>query len=176
MIYESNLSQVIDKLKNGLLSPETQDKIARTISLNLFASNQRRVNNEGLDVNMKNIGSYSTRPIYVNPKNSPVKFTPKTKVKKNPVTRYFGGGYREFRGFIGRPNEKVTVDLSHKLRNEWRIFFMRTGNYTIGFQSEYGKEVSRGNEAHFKTTIWGITSQDRKMIAETVKSFVSATS
>lgn len=174
MIYESNISEVVEKLKKGFLNPETQDKLARIVALTLYSSNMRRIHNEGMDVDEKPIGIYSIRPIYVNPKVSPVKFIPKTKVKINPVTRYFPGGYKQFRGYIGRKTDKVNVDLSHKLKEDWRIFYMGPGHYTIGFQSEYGKNVSHGNENHFKTRIWGVTVQDRKMIVETVKNFIHA--
>jgi len=190
MIYESNITQVVENLKLKILNKEAQDKLALEIALMLYSSNIRRIMNEGLDLGMSRIGVYSTKPFYLNPKNSPVDFKGQGKTefaayrgtsigfgakkyqyrKGAHITRYFPKGYWEFRGYIGRINDKVVFDLSHKLKNDWKIFQIPNG-YQLGFQSLYGKDVSRGNERQFKTTVWGITRDDRKNIEKIIKEF-----
>lgn len=178
MIYESNIDQVLANLKAKLTSVDMMDELCGEVALSLYASNQKRIITDGLNVEEVPIGRYSTKPIYINPKVSPVRFAPagkKTnrKNKANPKTRYFAGGYKEFRGFIGRPNDKVNVDLSHKLKTDYKIYHVGPGHYQIGFNSEYGRDVSAANEKRFNCKIWGISVSDRGLIERIVKGFIN---
>lgn len=200
MKYESNANTVIFQLKQKLLSSESQDKLAKTIAQAIYASNLRRIHNEGLNTRKKRIGKYSSEPTYINPKNSPVKFTAvgkggkETKTKSSKLvfnikskkavtqttksaqqfksgkahkTRYFDGGYKEFRWKIGREYHYVNLDLSGSLRANYQL--LKDGNsYIIGFMSSKKAEIATGLEKHFHGKIWGMTKEDWQL-AETIK-------
>ena len=58
------------------------EKITKEVATGVRASNLRRIHNDGKAANGSNIGSYSTKPMYVSLKASPRKFTPKGKTGK----------------------------------------------------------------------------------------------
>ena len=147
------------------------DRWASEVCQSLYASNIRRVHNSGQSVNGSSIGRYSTKPIYVNPKNSPVKFTPKTRVKKNPKTRYFPGGYKQFRGSIGSTEAPVNLQLSGRLKEDFG--FVHEGeNWALGFFSSYGEKLHHGLEEKYNKQIWGVTSEDEAIIDEITERYL----
>lgn len=157
--------KVITNIENVGLDKVFFDRWAREVVQALYASNVRRVHNSGQAVDGSSIGHYSIKPIYVNPKNSPVQFTPKTTVKKNPKTKYFPGGYKEFRGSIGRTETPVNLQLSGRLKEDFG-FVQEGENWALGFNSSYGEKLHHGLEDHFGKTIWGVTLEDERIIEE----------
>lgn len=74
------------------------------------------------------IGNYSTEPIYVNPDSptNPVKFGTvgkfgKTKFDngKSHKTKYFGGGYKQYRATVGRQNAFMDLGLTFDLKFDY---------------------------------------------------------
>lgn len=63
-----------------------------------------RIFNDGLAANGRQIGTYSTKAGWF-------KRAGQTKAK------YYPGGYREFKKAIGKPSDKVTLELEASLRN-----------------------------------------------------------
>jgi hypothetical protein len=86
----------------------------------VHALRMERIFTRGEKADGSKIGQYSTKPIYINPKISPKKFTGKGKNdkrnNKTHKTRYFAEGYKGFRQFINRPSEKIDLGLSYDLR------------------------------------------------------------
>ena len=186
------------------------DRWASEVCQSLYASNIRRVHNSGQAVNGSSIGHYSTKPIYVNPKNSPVKFTPKgkgiTKTRNKKVfhyysetseegyttkekqsyqsntgrtfkngkprhSRYFPGGYKQFRGSIGSTEAPVNLQLSGRLKEDFG--FVHEGeNWALGFFSSYGEKLHHGLEEKYNKQIWGVTSEDEAIIDEITERYL----
>ncbi len=167
MTYKSNVQSVIVGLKNKVILGNP-DEMYREISLGIMASNNRRIHNEGRNINESQIGDYSTKKMYVNPINSPVKFSP----NPNRKTRKFDTGYKGYRGFIGRDTTKVNLQLSGALKADFKILKIQNG-YALGFESARGKDISEGMESKYHSPIWGITKTDETMILEIVKRYVS---
>lgn len=121
-----------------------------------MAMQAQRIFMEGKDSADSSIGKYSTKPIYINPKNSPKKFATggkgkeKTRIRKTYIavgessgyvertkekyisiskskfkngnprkSRYFPGGYKEFRDKIGRETRFVNLSLTGDLQSDF---------------------------------------------------------
>jgi len=167
MQYKSNVETVLTKLKS-LLSPKAVDDMSLEIAQNLYASNARRVHNEGRAVSGSPIGKYSTKAAYfkaaatrsIQPKGKTGKTTFKN--GKPHKTRYFSNGYRGYKSALGFDAGRVNMQLTGRLKADWVLLRSRNG-YVIGFASEYGKNISEGNEARFRKPIWGVTAEDKKV-------------
>lgn len=175
--YKSNMDAVLGRLKT-MLSENKLDSLYRECALGVFASNERRVHNEGKAVNGSAIGKYSRKAIYVNPARSPRAFSPVGKTGRTTFkstgkphkTKYFASGYAGFKsniGFGSRPNLQATG----RLRADWTILRTSKG-YQIGWASSYGAKISEGNEIHFGKKIWGISEEDKRNINSIVKRYV----
>lgn len=110
----------VRKLDRIITALQTDNKPFKQAVQDIHVMRMRRIFQQGEKADGSPIGSYSTRPFYMNPKNSPKKFSGKGKndkrSNKTHATRYFAGGYKEFRGFIGRPNTHVDLGLTYDLR------------------------------------------------------------
>lgn len=175
MTYESNIDQVvvnISKMIDGFL--ENND-IVKEIATTIKASNLRRIHTDGKAVDESSIGKYDTKEIYVNPKNSPKKFTGlgkggKTKFKsgRSHKTRYFKDGYKGFRAKIGRETSKVNLSLFGRLSKEF-VQQQRGKDWVLGFSSEEANNKRLGNEKRFGKEIWGVSKADNLVIEEILK-------
>lgn len=151
------------------------------------------VNGEAADD--RKIGSYnSTNPIYVNPKNSPRKFTPEGKPKETGkkgarsktriietdsgterlkfkhTTRYFES-YKAFRGYIGRKTDVVNLNLFGILQNDFITGLRKVDNSTYEAVLKQGINVKKaqGQEKHFGKKIFSLSKHEREQLYETVR-------
>lgn len=179
MEYKSNASEVILRLKQNLLSNESQQALLQTIAQAVYASNQKRVFTHGLNIYNSPIGKYSNKAIYVGNKNSPKKVKPigktgKTVFKngKKHKTQYFADGYRGYRASQDRDVSRVNLYLTGTLFSNFQN--VKTANgYAIGFLSKKKGDIAEGLEEHFdKGRIFGVTNDDRKVINEIVKNWI----
>lgn len=142
---------------------------AREVLLALRASNVNRVHNQGKAVDETEIGKYSVKPMYINPNNSPNKFSGKGKYGESKFkngnehkTRYFEDGYKGFRNINGRDTSKVNLQLTGSLKEAFQIF--EQGNeISLGFE-DAKSEIRKGLEKKYGKQIWGITNQDNETI------------
>lgn len=135
----------------ALASPE----VIRDAGLGLLALQKKRIFEEGKNSKGGQIGKYSTKPLYFDPKDSPVKFTPKGKTGKTQfadgkphVTRYFPDGYKGVRGAAGRRTDRVNFDFTGKLRFSHTIGFQGQ-KVSLGFDSRREGEKAAGLERKF---------------------------
>jgi len=78
----------------------------------------------GLTAKGRAIGQYSTKPIRISQKNSPKSLGGKTK--------YFAGGYKDFKQFIGR-GSRVNLRVFRNLERDFRTSLTwRSGEWTEG--------------------------------------------
>lgn len=100
-----------------------------------YGSMRKRVFEEG-DLGGKKY-SYSTKPIYVSEKNSPraLKKIGKTG-KETKTSRYYKGGYKEFRADVGLQNRFIDLDLFGDFRRD-------SAKLSKEDKSTYAAKVSR---------------------------------
>ncbi len=176
MIYESNMTKVLERLKGKLKTASEMSALQRTIATNLKASNLRRIHNDGRAVDGSPIGQYnSNKPLYVNPNRSPRKFKPVgrngrtvfasgKKAGQSHKTRFFAN-YSAFRQAVGRPSNNVNLQLTGTLLKSWQAEKQGT-DWILGFNSKYGKDISEGQETKWNKLIWGVSKADERMIDE----------
>lgn len=127
---------------------------------------------EGEDSNEKKIGAYnSTNPIYVNPKNSPRKFTTgKFKNNEPRKTKKFSS-YREYRAVIGRRVDVVNLNLFGLLQNDFITGLRKVSNsvYEAVLKQAVNAKKADGQEKHFKTKIFSLSKHERAQFFETVR-------
>lgn len=179
MKYESNADKVLGDLKKKL---QASDKLLATIAQSIYASNLRRIHNDGRNVRGASIGVYSRKPMYVNPRNSPMSFQPIGKTGKRVFkdgrphkTAYFEEGYTGFRKKIGRPTNVVNLQLSGSLMANWQMIKTPYG-YALGFLSQKKGDIALGLEKRFNAQIWGVSQHDRNKAREITKKWVNAKS
>jgi len=149
-----------------------------TLGNSIVSETRRRVHNDGRDVRNRKIGDYSTNPMYVNPAISPKSFTPEGKTGKTSFadgtahkTKYFGAGYKGFRGFIGRRTNTVDLQLTGSLFKGYTFQVVNPKKMVIGFISGQAKKAE-GNEKRFNTLIYGYGVREKKVFEQVTKAFL----
>ncbi|HRB53982.1 MAG TPA: hypothetical protein PLD87_09930 [Bacteroidia bacterium] len=168
---------ITEKLKATQLD---MDKLVREVANNFYVENLRRIHNTGKDVNERLIGggNYSTKSTYVSLDQTPKKFTPigktgKSKFKsgKPHKSRFFPDGYKEFRQTIGAETSWVNLQLTGRLKTSFII--QNNGNkYLIGFDNQYGTEISEGMEKKYSQKIWGVSIEGAAQAQAIVKRYI----
>lgn len=127
---------------------------------------------EGKNANELSIGRYnSTDPIYVNPKNSPRKFTPAGKPDSNNkktkrATRWFAS-YRSYRAAIGRETNKVNLNLFGLLQSDFVTGFSGSGLiYTSVLKNPINQKKRLGLEKHFKAKVFSISKEEQALFSK----------
>lgn len=195
LTYKSNAGSVVLSITEKLKATQMDmDKLVREVANNFYVENLRRIHNTGKDVNIRLIGAgkYSTKSTYISVSQSPVTITPagkseevysiKTKKRtdkyatdtfrgKKRTTRYYSDGYKGFRSDIGRTVSHVNLDLSGKLLTDFIIQNVN-GKYLIGFESQYGKDISGGMEEKYNQKIWGVSKDGEQQAKDITIRFI----
>lgn len=169
------MAEGVDDLIAAVNRVISGEKALRTAALDTHSAHADRIFGKGMAANGSAIGSYSTKPTYVGSKGSPKKLTPKgkggggSKFKngKPRKSRYFGGGYREFRQTIGRKADRVDLRLSGQMERDYKLSADGDG-FASGFSNPKNFEKAEGNEDHFKKKIFSL---GREEIEDFVKVF-----
>jgi len=175
----TNIHSVVSALQAKLLTIADKNNVVRIVATTMAAKVAKRIFVNGQSADGGKIGTYSTKPIYVDPKNSPKKFSGKGKndkrASKDHKTRYFEDGYKGFREFIGRESSFVNLSLSRHMANSFtsgidnKLPVATPLGYGIGFlNSEY---TDRANyfETKYGKRIFALTELEKdsvKKVAE----------
>lgn len=180
MNYTSNINRVVNKLEKGLKGI-VDEKLMIEIGSTIQANTLERIHEDGLDSDLRNIGSYdTTTPIYINPDKAPRKTANKakgieglkragkygdTKFKNGkPHKTAYNANYKALRNKIGRRIDKVDLNFSGKLSKEFGLELKGINQVDLGFLTEYGTLISQGLETKYGKKIWDISENDVKDI------------
>lgn len=189
------IEQLIKRTERVLAVLSNEEQLTQVIGIvagkELEANIGRRIFLQGRDVANSAIGSYSTKPIYINPNNRLFELLPKFKKKKprlKPVgkngeslfkngkpkkTAYIAGGYAEFRKIVGRqPGAKlqkvggittngVNLNLTGSMAQNFSLGISGT-RIGMGFNSAVEFAKARGLEKRFGKSIFAASPQERK--------------
>lgn len=179
MEYSSNANEIIVRISDKIKKASDVSILQRNIAAYLYAENWDRIT-EGKAVDETQIGKYSNKPMYLNPRKAPRKFNGaiagkygETKFKNGKLhrTKYFTG-YKSYRINVGRQGEFVDLQLTKRLFKDWRV--VQDGkDWVIGFQSQYGALVSKGNESRFSKLIFGVSKSAYKQIQKIEEDFIN---
>lgn len=177
-----NLLRKISEISPG---GQVHDMAMREAGSSTLGNMIVRIHEEGKASDGSDIGTYSTKPIYINPKNSPVKFGTSGKYKdytdgngnrvlkpatdtfkggrragEKHTTKYFDGGYKEFREDAGRDSSKVNLDLTGGLKQGLQLL-PTSRSYSIGFMNDEQARRAEGLEKKYGKKIWSLTSGEK---------------
>lgn len=161
-------NELINKKFAKIADPNGALYIAAASTLSAIVD---RIFEEGKNAEGSGIGQYSTTATYINPKYSPRKFPAKGKTgkttfknKKKHKTGYFGGGYKEFKGVIGRDSSKVNLKLTGGLQIDFSNSLKRRGNiWVAGTKNAANTAKAEGNEERFGAPIFKATKAEKEL-------------
>ena len=182
-MINSNITKVMSGLSAKLteLSESDAKNIIRTIATSMNGIISERIHEQGLDANGGKIGNYDTKPIYVNPNVATRKFPAEGKTGKTKFistglphkTKYFAGGYNEFKTQVGKNIGSVNLNLSGQMNNQFTVIATKDG-YGLGWADENIFARARFFETKkYNKTIWGVTESEGEIINEIVNNAVN---
>lgn len=123
-----------------------------------------RVFTQGKATDGSDIGSYSTKPIYISKKNSP---RSAGIVKKK--TLFFPGGYKEFKGAIGR-GEDVNLKVFGRLQSDYLTPLKKDTLKGLSFELKeaVNAEKKEGNEKRFGKDIFNLNQVEKDRVVNTI--------
>ena len=160
------INDLINEMERTIVklgSEEVANRVGIAVCNSVESSIKRRVFNDGLSTDGGKIGDYSTKPIYVNKDGYtglPNRFKPVGKTRSGNFkngnerkSKYYSGGYKEFRNDVGRQTSYVDLELTSSMR----LAFVtgRTGKgYAVGFINREQSQKAVGNEKRFGKLIF----------------------
>jgi len=158
------------------------DKLMTAVIVDTIAHYTPRIFTKGLNSRNMAIGTYSTKSTYINPKTqSPKSFGVLGKNGKSTFkngnkhkTRYFTGGYKQFKGQIGR-GTKVNLRLFNELQLDANSASLRktTNGYDYYLKKDINAVKVQGLTKHFGgTPIFNLTKQERAKFVKDYKTEV----
>lgn len=179
----TNIDQVIGKLSTDVLSlrpgGELYDKVIRTVAVSMNAVVRTRIHEKGKAADGSDIGTYSTKPMYVSVDANPGKsfgkptgkhgqavFKTGKRAGKPHRSKYFAGGYNEFKTAIGRNQiGKVNLSLSGQLNSQLSVIGTANG-YGLGWPDDEKYNRAMALERKYGKTIWGLTDEEAAQVPE----------
>lgn len=171
------------------------EALLRTVATTMIADIKTRIHENGIASDGSKIGSYSTKPMYVGKKSNvgkdfgrPIGKTGKSKFKggkkkgEDHTSRYFEGGYNQYKSAIGRNTiGSVNLSLSGQLNNQLTIKPTENG-YGIGWLGDTKKsgkkslpmiDLAKALEKKYGKRIWGLTEEETTKTITTAKNYLT---
>lgn len=177
----SNVNELIagmlTKLNGYQKGGEGYSTVLREVATTMRGEMGRRIHSEGKNANDSKIGDYSTKPIYVsisdNPGRSfgrPIGKTGRSVFKstgKDHKSRYFEGGYSQFKTAIGRNQlGSVNLSLSGQMANQFSVVATADG-YGLGWADTEKLERAKHLENKYGK-VWGLTEGEKELANEII--------
>jgi hypothetical protein len=172
-----------EKIRKKIDLLKSDDKPLRDATTTAHAKMAQRIFEGGKDSGEGNIGSYSTADIWVNPDKTATRnkggFSPlkgkngDTEFKTNPSrkrkTSYFKG-WEGLRSAQGLETAVVNLNFTGDMRSDFSRpienlapFKVANNEYVFRFSRDMNNKKARGNEEHFKKTIFKLSKEERDL-------------
>lgn len=173
------------KIESILPGGAQYEGLQRTVGISLLGDVKTRIHEQGLASDNTKIGSYSTKPMYVSAKANvgrsfgrPIGKTGLSKFKtgarkgQDHASRYFPGGYNEYKTKIGRNRlGSVNLSLSGTLNNQLTLQPTERG-YGIGWASEELYKRAKALDKKYGKPIWKLTDEETNKTISIARNFV----
>lgn len=196
----TNLKAVTEKIVNQYqqltrADGALRDKLLRTVATTIGGEMKDRIHGKGIASDGSQIGKYNdTKPIYINPNNSPKAFKPEGKPKKtgtfksgkkkgqdkiegnkNNKTKYFSS-YKAYREHIGRNTDTINLSLWGFMEQDFGIVAnepIRTSlGYGLGFKNSNNATIAEAHQNRFGK-IYALTDDEKQMLRNTTEHFIA---
>lgn len=162
------------------------EALLRTVATTLIAEIKTRIHEKGIASDGSKIGNYSRKPMYVSKSanvgrsfGAPVGKTGRSKFKsgiregQEHKSRYFEGGYDEYKKVIGR-NElgSVNLSLSGQLNSQLTIQPTEKG-YGMGWADAEKFKRAQFLEKKYGKKIWALTETEQKQTIEVARNYLT---
>lgn len=128
------------------------DRIMVAALSTVLAGQKKRIFQEGKDASSSKIGTYSTKPISIARKNQ----------SRNTGKTYFKGGYREYKGLIGKGNNTVNLRNTDQMMMDYGVHILGRKEYGLGFNNPFNFDKSEWNEERYDKEIFAESDADAK--------------
>ena len=176
--YKSNIDEVVNKL-NKQISKKEMDvaKFMKRVAVNLHSTIIKRVHQDGKGANLSRIGQYSSKSMLTGrtgfktdamansffsaKKEWRTIKTSGGKLRRLAVVR---GGYKQFRSLNGLLNDKVNLEFTGDLRNDFTFKQPAKNKVTLGFIKRREFKKALALELKYGKTIWGVGALEKNVI------------
>lgn len=151
-----------EQIKRRLDAANVQ-KAMRIAAVDVLADAGERIFEKGLDSSDSQIGNYSTKPIYINKKD-----TPKKAGIEKEKTYFFPGGYKQFKQEI-KGTSTVNLQVFGRLRNDYKTSREVVSGYDMRYElkDEENAEKKEYVEDHFGKDIFSLTKKEIETVTNT---------
>lgn len=185
---KTNIGDIIKKLQADInkLSPggEYYEGMLRETCNSIKPVVQTRIHKQGKASDGSAIGEYSTKPLYVSISHPGKSFgdpTGKTgksvfssgeKKGQQHTSKYFDGGYEEFKTEIGRNKiGSVNLSLSGQLNNQLAVTATASG-FGLGWPNDEMLNRANALEAKYGKRIWALSPEEKNMCNEIAGAYI----
>jgi hypothetical protein len=168
------LKEKVDALQPGGL---LHDSIMSQAASSVLPAMSSRIHEQGLSADGDSIGQYSSKSLYVSvgeypgiAVGTPAGKTGKTKFKKGKkkgqphTSRYFEGGYAEFKTDTGlSEGGKVNLVLTGQLRDEFGVVATANG-FGLGWSDPEKADRAQALETKYGKKIWALTADEKSNV------------
>lgn len=129
------------------------DRIMVATLNSVLAEQKDRIFNDGKAADNSKIGSYSTKPISISRKNQ----------SRNTGKTYFKGGYKEYKGLIGKGNNTVNLRNTDQMSMDYTVHVIGKNEYGLGFSNEFNADKAGWSEEKYDKEIFAESADDAKV-------------
>lgn len=185
----TNLTDVVAMMAGKIASLEQggagYDSLLRVVSTSVIGPMKTRIHEKGIATDGSKIGDYSRKPMYVSAnanvgksfgrpigKTGKSKFVSGAKKGTDHKSRYFPGGYYEYKTAIGR-NQIGTVNLSLSGQLNNQLSIQTTGKgYGIGWADAEKFKIAKAMEKKYGKPIWLLSSEEKQIANKVAEKYI----
>jgi hypothetical protein len=174
----TNAAAVINKYLSKLtdIKPggRTYDRAMHSAADEALTSSRERIHTKGIASDSSAIGQYDKTPMYVSTSRNPNPGEATGKTGKSIFTngkahrsRYFAGGYDEYKKATGQNTGSVNLTLTGEMRDGYHLIKTAEG-YGLGWNEEEMTKRAAALEEKYGKKIWSLTEAERRALIQTV--------
>ena len=186
IVVVTNINDVISSLNGKIESfypgASGYESLVRTVATTVSAEVKTRIHETGIASDGTKIGEYSRKPMYVSKaanvgrdfgrpvgKTGKSKFSSGKRKGEDHKSRYFPGGYHQYKTAIGRNRiGSVNLSLSGQLNAQFGIQPTENG-YGLGWADIKKRELAAALEKKYGKKIWGLTPEETTLTITVAK-------
>lgn len=168
------INKYLSKLSDFKPGGRTYDRAMHSAADEALTSSRERIHAKGTASDSSAIGQYDKTPMYVSVSRipSPGEATGKRGKSifangKTHRSRYFAGGYDEYKKAAGQNTGSVDLTLTGGMRDGYHLIKTSEG-YGLGWDEEEMVQRAAALEEKYGKKIWSLTDSERRSLVQAV--------